>query len=510
MSSKIVLTSIASHDHISIQLALYYLKAYFLKYKSPGSAASKIDIKILIFKAEEDWKRIAENIINERPNIAGFSCYVWNIKKILRVAKEIKKTRRSVKIILGGPEASPRAENILRKESCVDIIVRGEGEETFVELAESLLCGRRKLSQIKGISYREKGRTAVNPPRPQIDNLNNIPSPYLEGLVDLQYNYRDDSVVTETMRGCPYRCHYCYYHKEFKGIRYFSLRRVEKEFKWILKKRPAVVYLMDPTFNSDCKRAKEILRIWNKHNRESSLHLELKAEKIDEEMAELLKLARVSKLEIGIQSICPGALKLVNRDLDKLIFAKKARLLNRKKVPYEVQLIDALPGHDYDKIKQGVDWLISLRAPSIVIMRLQLLPGTYLRENADVFGIRYAKNPEYFWRDTIALSSDDANKIDRLREALDILYNRGYLRHTLFALKKRLGVNFCDIFEAWQDYGPHSKIAGDRTVGNPLGFIKYLCNRYKNLKILKKVCAVYLEKDFRFQPQPHPHGRRIK
>lgn len=508
MPSRVVLTTIASPDYFSIQLALYYLKAYFLKHKNPHFPTLKIDIKILIFKSQEKWDDIAKNIISERPEIVGFSCYVWNIKKILLVAKEIKKADPAVKIILGGSEVSPRAESILKHEGCVDIVVRGEGEETFLELLESLLYQQGELSLIKGMSYRQGGKIFVNPARPQIDDLDKIPSPYLAGLIDLKCEDKSVSAVTETMRGCHYRCHFCYYHKEFNRIKYFSLSRVEKELKWILKREPEKVYLMDPTFNVDCERAKKILRIFIKHNKSSRLHLELRAEKIDAEMVGLLKQAGVAKLEIWIQSVSRESLKLVNRDLDRNICAKNIRLLNKGKIFFEIQLIDALPGHTYETIKEGVDWLISLRVPRIVIMELLVLPGTCLRENSEALGVRYKPEPNYSWVRTHTLSTDDRNKIIRLRQALEILYNAGFLRHALFVLKRGLGINFTDILQAWMDRDSQLGAAEKKRKDAFIGFIKYLYNKYKNTQVNKKARRVFLQKDFQIEDFLRPGSNR--
>ena len=160
----------------------------------------------------------------------------------------------------------------------------------------------------------------------------------------------------ETMRGCPYSCHYCYYHKDFKKLNYFSLERVERELKYILEREPRGVYLMDPTFNTNKKRSKEILRIIIKHNKKSTLHVELKAELLDEEMVDLLHKAGTDYIEIGIQSTNEKTLKLINRNFEPDKFRENVLLLNKKNLPYEIQLIDGLPADNYETLKNSVDW----------------------------------------------------------------------------------------------------------------------------------------------------------
>ena len=118
-----------------------------------------------------------------------------------------------------------------------------------------------------------------------------------------------------------------------KRMSYFSRDRVEKELQYLLSRRPRGIYLMDPTFNVNKRRAKEILRIFIKHNRISRLHVELKAELLDKEMVELLHMAKTDLIEIGIQSINKKTLKLINRHFEPERFSKNMRLLNKKKTP---------------------------------------------------------------------------------------------------------------------------------------------------------------------------------
>ncbi|MEK6732091.1 MAG: radical SAM protein, partial [Candidatus Omnitrophota bacterium] len=441
---RILLVTINSDDYFPVQLALYYLKSYLQKTSISNLSSVGIDI----FTHDEKLDVIVKRILDKQPEIIGFSCYVWNIEKILEVARLLKDRGHSLKIILGGPEVSPwsRSKELLEQEKSIDIIVRGEGEETFAELTESLFYQKIELSAIKGISYRTESSICINPARPLMDELDRIPSPYLEGLIDIK---KEGTVPIETMRGCAYRCHYCYYHKDFKGLRYFSLDRVESEFKFILEKEPYEVYIMDPTFNADYRRAKEILRIFIRHSKGSKLHVELRAESLDKEMVELLYEANTGFIEIGIQSVNTKALKLVNRTLVKKMFKKNISLLNKKKIFYQIQLIDGLPGHSYADIKKSLDWLYSLHPSQVRIMKLMVLHGTYLRQNAKTLGIKFDSMPPYFVYKTETMTYKDLKRITKLRQAMKILYDRGLLRLSMYVLKKKLKINFSDIFEGW-------------------------------------------------------------
>lgn len=476
---KVLLTTITPpDDYFPIQLALYYLKAYVKKYGNYRPSELSIDIEI--FPPHAETPSIAKDIIDKHPDIVGFSGYIWNIQKILKTASILKKYNPKIKIILGGPEVSPRPGEVLKQERPIDIVVRGEGEETFLELIKSFIHQQTELSAIKGISYRnQRQEIFTNPDRPLIDDLNLIPSPYLEGLIDLK---KVTMAPTETMRGCYYRCNYCYYHKEFNKLRFFSLDRIEAELKYILGKEAADVYLMDPTFNTASRRAKDILRIFIKYNKRSRLHVELRIELLDEEMAELLRQAKANFIEIGIQSINSKVLRLVNRTaLKRNVLEKNLKLLNKKNLFFQVHLIDGLPAHTYSDIKKSLDWLFKFHPAQVLIMKLMLLPGTYLRQNAQRLGIKYYPNPPYYFYKSATLSKYDLKRIEKLRYAMSLLYDCGLLRNGMYLLKDKLKINFSDIFEEWINWINKPLRYTKRSLPKQTPrFVKYLCNKYKD------------------------------
>jgi len=426
-------------------LALYYLQSYLL-----ARSGRPVECAIVTFTGKQKTNSIANRIIGHKPELTGFSCYLWNIEKTLRVCRLLRKAVPSMLIVLGGPEVTPRAHEILEREECVDVIVRGEGEVTFAELVEKINSGGR-LEKIKGISWRQGGKVIHNPDRPNISDLNTIPSPYLFGLVNLQDKDLVD-VPLETTRGCAFRCAYCYYHKNFSGLRYFSLKRVEKELRLILLYKPREVYLMDATFNSNPRRAKEILRMFIRHNRGSQLHVELKAELLDEETARLLRQANAFNIEIGIQSTNPSSLKAVNRSFDKRKFARGIGLLNKHKLIYEIQLIDLLPFQSYKDLKRSLDWLYALRPVKIILFRLKMLPGTALRGQAGAYGIVYSRKAPYNAFCSNVMSVEEIFRSERLRFAMERLYDSRIFQEKLYAFKSEKGMKISDILESWIDW----------------------------------------------------------
>jgi len=484
---RILLTAICLESGTDIQLALYYLKSCLLKGLS--FAHPCLDVEIRVFNENQNLFGIAKNILRLKPHLIGFSCYLWNIEKTLSICRRIKKINPAITIVLGGPEASPRAVEILTAHEAIDAVIRGEGEVTFSELVQNLISNKSSMFGLKGITFRHGKNIIHNPDRPQMDNLSSIPSPYLNGLINL----KDKNIVDvplETMRGCFSRCDYCYYHKNFPLVRYFPLERIEKELKLILFHRPHEVYLMDATFNSSARRAKSILRLFIRYNRGSNLHVELKAEFLDAEMAKLLYQANAYNIEIGIQSIKRKTLHAVHRGFNRQNFKRGVRLLNKYGIYYEIQLIDALPFQSYSDIKMSLDWLYGLHPARLIILRHSMLAGTTLRDRAADYGIVYSHKAPYYVSETNAITSRDLSRVEALRLAMERLYDSQVFLKTLYLLKRRAGIKISDIMEDWTIWQAHQKRGGPLAYPEFMNrklpeFLKYICRKRANRLLYK-------------------------
>jgi radical SAM superfamily enzyme YgiQ (UPF0313 family) len=122
----------------------------------------------------------------------------------LLVAQALKARYPEKTVVLGGTGPTVVERGILQKFDAVDVIVRGEGECTIVDLMDALTA-RRDLRSVAGISYRSNGSLVENQPRPRIADLDTLPWPAYHRL-DMAA-YQGYGVVTS--RGCPYRCTFC-------------------------------------------------------------------------------------------------------------------------------------------------------------------------------------------------------------------------------------------------------------------------------------------------------------
>lgn len=414
---NIILISISPTRKIEyhVPLALYYLKASLIEEEDINK---KVNVKIKKFLLWEANDNILKYIENSNPDIVGFSCYLWDINKTLLICSELKKHLPKVKIVLGGPEVGPIPIKTLKGNPSVDVVVSGEGEVTFKELVKSYLFGMKNLHEIPGISFRKNGEVVENEKRPMIKNLDDIPSPFLKNIYEIEKG--DDVILLETSRGCFFNCHYCYIHKNYGNVRYFSTKRLEKEIKHVLGYEPKSIYVLDPCFGVKRDISSKICHIISKYNKGTSLHVELNVELMDEKMVDDLKMANFNFIEVGLQSADRETLKNVNRGLNLERFKNGFELMRKVGIYTVLHLIVGLPGDNLKKFKNSFDFALSLKPNQIDAFLLSVLPGTYLYENAEKFGIKFEDKAPHKIISNKTFSSEEITKAYSLaREFMD-------------------------------------------------------------------------------------------
>jgi len=414
---KVILISFNWANHFS--LALGYLKAYALKDNFIRDHAA---IDIVDFDTEMlNVQQVVYYLSQIRPDIIGFSCYCWNIEKVLHTARIMKTIYPEIRIVFGGPEVGPIGSKYLKEYDSVDTVIKGEGEITFSELLKCYL-GKGALEKIEGICYRRNGEVFENADRLPIEDLGEIPSPYLEGLLIP----RDKVTYIETYRGCIFRCHYCFEGKNLPKLRFFPEERIKKEIEFILG-HPEVksFHFVDTVFNYRKDRLEKIVGIISGANRYGTelRTVEIIAEFIDEETVSLFKRANVRSIETGPQTVNEDTLKTVNRYYRGEKFRAGIRLLEDSGIQATTDLIIGLPGDNFFKFVKSAKTIIAIRPTTIVFSILHVLPGTILYEKSREFGIKFDDKAPHLVLETPGFSYEDIDKAVIMAYSLDKEYN---------------------------------------------------------------------------------------
>ncbi|MCL2189613.1 MAG: B12-binding domain-containing radical SAM protein [Defluviitaleaceae bacterium] len=405
------------------------------------------DITPLEFTVNDNFNFILSEIYATAPTVLGLSCYIWNIRIIEPLVAALKKVLPNTQIILGGPEVSFNAADVLQK--CpADIVVVGEGEETLREI----LSGQA-LATVRGIVYRtEKGEIYTNPPREK-SPMENLAFPYNIGNLP-----QNKIIYYEASRGCPFSCGYCLSHNE-KPVRFLPLPRVLEELQFFLNRCVNQVKFTDRTFNCDRKRAMQIWQfLIENDNQHTNFHFEIAADLLDKDAIRLLRNAPegLFQFEIGVQSTHEETLKHIQRDTNT-----QAAMLNiqaLKECPtihIHLDLIAGLPAESYETFARSFNAVYALMPDMLQLGFLKLLKGVALRENAEAHGIVYNDAPPYEVLYTRHISYQALTRLKAVESALDMLYNSGNFKQTLRYVQTFYATPF-HFYEAFARYWQHN------------------------------------------------------
>jgi radical SAM superfamily enzyme YgiQ (UPF0313 family) len=431
-----------------IPLALLYLKACLVEQKGLNDE----DVLILEFGPDAPADQIADAILAADADLIALSCYVWNIRALTRAANRIKARRPSATIVLGGPEVGPVAASTLQQHLAVDVIVKSEGEVPFCAIVERRLSGA-DLEDVSGICFRRGGEIVDTGDAPILSDLNTLASPHTERFATNEKRV----VCVETQRGCVFRCNFCFYNKDLSiRNRRFDLERVKREILFWLERDAVELYLMDPVFNLNAERAKEICRFIAAHNhRRIPVHTEVWAEFIDDELAALMRDAHFRFVEVGLQTTDDNVLATVERRLRLKKFLDGVASLKKYDLPFELQLIYGLPGETRETFRKSLNFAAALDPSALSVFPLMVLPGTELWRKAEGFHLAYDTEPPYYVRSHFSMDADDIRYGWKVNEALDWLESF----HTIRFLRRERNINYADVVDEWIAARPASLAA---------------------------------------------------
>ncbi|MDD2338390.1 MAG: radical SAM protein [Geobacteraceae bacterium] len=414
---KILLTTLHA-KFIHASLALPCLKAATSGIKGVRSIIRE-------FTVNEHRTGILHEIIREEADVVAFSCYIWNVESVTRIAADVKKVSPETLLVAGGPEVSYCAEEFLRDNSAFDFVVCGEGEKSWQEfLAILAKKGASPVTTLEipaGIAYRDKTDIVTARERETIKNLDTIPSPFVMDLVDTS----KPLVYYETSRGCPFSCAFCLSSRE-NGVRSFSMERIHSDILHLIQKEIQVVKLVDRTFNYDAGRANRIWEFILAHNKSSTFHFEIAADLLTEE--NLRTLAKVPsgmfRFEIGVQATGKETLSRVSRisDTDRLLSNVK-RLTEETGVTVHLDLIAGLPGENFSGFMDSLGRLFPVNPHHIQVEPLKILKGSPMTEIAVREEYAFSVTPPYTVLRTPDLSFDEIGHIEDISRLLDLYFN---------------------------------------------------------------------------------------
>ena len=299
----------------------------FLKQRR-GASTRILDVKF----ARDPRAAVADAVRGFAPDLVGISGLTAEARLMHEAARLARQTRPGVPVIAGGPHATSDPADLLA-DPAFDAAVRGEGEETLLELAD-LVVGQgpgwadpARLAGVRGIAYRPApGEVALTPERPTIADLDGLPWPDWDA-VDLRRFWDRPSMATLgirpyatifTSRGCPYRCTYCHglFGRKFRAR---SPESVVAEVAELFRRYgPLDLEILDDIANLDGPRLNAVfsgLLARGLHPR-ISFPNGIRADLLEPETVDLFCKVGAGEVSIAVETASPRLQRRIGKNLD--------------------------------------------------------------------------------------------------------------------------------------------------------------------------------------------------
>jgi radical SAM superfamily enzyme YgiQ (UPF0313 family) len=337
------------------------------------------------------------------PAVVGLSTYVWNWEYSLALAGRLKELHPNLVIVVGGPQV-PGDCRALIASGLVDVAVHGEGEIAFSEVLDALRGGRR-LESVAGITARVEEGIVSTPPRARLDDLDQLPSPFLGGDFDpLLAEPKQLIGLWETNRGCPFGCTFCYWGSAVNTrLREFAWERLVAELDWFARHRIDYVLSADANFGIK-KRDLELARRVAEAKRRHGFPRKFRVFSTKNASARVLDVVDVLRREgldqgmsLTMQSLSPATAEAIGRKNIKLeSYVELRREAGRRGMTTYCDLIVGLPGETYDSFLDGLERLMRLgQHDNVHVYTCTLLVGSEMAspEYRERHGIVTARSP---------------------------------------------------------------------------------------------------------------------
>ncbi len=317
------------------------------------------------------------------PHLVGITAMTIVYHSVLDTAALLK-AHLGRPIVIGGPHATLFPEPILNETPVIDYVVRGEGEETILELVRVLESGDvEDLGAVRGLTYRLHGQPVSNPDRDLIQDLDGLPFP-ARHLFELQrYGLRTPEgrpmFTVLSSRGCPYNCAYC-----FKGIvgrtyRQRSPDNIIAELRQVIDRYGVRdFYFVDDLFTLDAKRLAALTEQLIDANLDIRWQCLARVDRVNEEILHKMYAAGCRRIHYGIESGNEQILKHIGKGFTLEKVRRAVRWTREAGIQTKGYFMLGLPGDTEETMKQTVDLAVSLDLDEAMFSVTTPFPGTRL------------------------------------------------------------------------------------------------------------------------------------
>ncbi len=333
-------------------------------------AASLVDargyrVKLIDQRLDRRWRERLVSELRAGPLLVGTTAMTGPQIRGALDASRVVKENSDVPVVWGGIHASLLPEQTLR-DPRVDFVVKGEGEETFLELAGALGDGG-KVQEVRGLWWKEGGRIRANPERPFLD-MDSLPDPpfHLVNVRDYMPLYMGlRTLYLQSSRGCPYPCTYCY--NTVYNDRKWRMLGAERTVALIRKVRDLGaenIWFVDDEVIIQRQRLEEICRGILQESIDIRWEVQgirvNNALRMDDAMLRLVERSGCVRLIFGVESASERILRMVKRNIPLDQVRAVNRRLRGTNIIAHFNFMCGFPEETREDLKQTVDFVFSL------------------------------------------------------------------------------------------------------------------------------------------------------
>ncbi len=327
-------------------------------------------------------QQLEAELAKAKPDIVGVTTSTLTYWPAVEVVKSAKKVLPNALTILGGPHVTALPEQTLKEAPEVDIIVRGEGERTMLELAElTSKADLKNLSNVAGIIFRKNGQIISTGKREFIQDLDELPHPAYKHFPLERYRMAGKNYLPIiTSRGCPFQCTFCLASDMCgRGFRTRSPKKVVDELEWMRDTLGAdVIAFYDDTFTFDKKRAEAICDEMKARKFNLPWDCRTRVDTINKEILVKLRDADCQLIHFGVESGNQTMLNAMKKGTTVEKNAWAIKLAKEVGISVAISVVVGYPGETEAMLKETFDFIKRAKPDFVYVCQAIPYPGTEL------------------------------------------------------------------------------------------------------------------------------------
>jgi len=419
---------------IFIPLGISYLAAVL---EENGYSVDVVDCQV----STPNQKELEDKFRSLNPDIIGVTSATLTYLPALEILKAAKTALPNCLTMIGGPHVTVMDEQTFTESANVDIVVRGEGEQTMLELAGLVSNGNLKnLSEVAGITFRKNGQVFRTPDRPFMQDIDALPHPAHKHFEVTRYKILGKTYMPIiTSRGCPFQCAFCLASKMCgRGFRARSPSKVVDELEWLRDTFGAGAFAFyDDTFTFDVNRTVAICDEMKARKVGLPWDCRTRVDKVSKELLTKLRSSGCQLIHFGVESGNQQMLNTMRKGTTVEQNAQAIKWAKEAGISVAISLVMGYPGETPEMLKQTIDFIYKTKPDYVYMCEAVPYPGTELYDYAKKLGLELSKDWNQYHEQT-QVFKNQLLPLEKLEETKKEFYDR-YFSPMYYLSKKRRG-----------------------------------------------------------------------